>query len=89
MSLSHVNGVGAPRTVAPPAPPPAAAAPNEVIDVPDSPAETLEDPSEDRTAPDTRLLDAMSEGLGLSKLEEREGEEEGAEEESIREPAHR
>lgn len=64
MSLSHVNGVGAPWTVAPPPPPPA---PNEVIDVPDSPAETPEDPS-DRTAPDMRLLDAMSEGLGLSKL---------------------
>jgi len=40
------------------------------MDVPDNAAETPDDPS-DKAEPDTRLLETMSDGLGLSKLVDR------------------
>ena len=62
MSLSQ--GAEAPPVDAP------RSAPNEVMDVPDAAAETADEPS-DWTEPDTRLLDTMSDGHGLSRLHHR------------------
>ena len=56
---------------APPLSAPAPLPPKEVMDVPDNAAETPDDPS-DKAEPDTRLLETMSDGLGLSKLRNKE-----------------